>query len=62
MTSYVTENEKRSPIPDSSPVTEPNRSVAPSAANDEVRRWYAVLKFCPLVKADQFDSRWNQLS
>jgi len=43
--------------PSSSPVVEPTCIVAPIAENDEVRRWYAVLKFCPSVSFDPVEPR-----
>jgi hypothetical protein len=38
----------------------PTRIVTPIAENDEVRRWYAVLMFCPPDSFDRVESRWNQ--
>jgi hypothetical protein len=34
--------------------------VVRRATVDEVRRWHAVLKFCPSVSFDPVEPRWNQ--
>jgi len=47
-------------LPSRGPAVEPARIVAPTAENDEVRRWYAVLGFCPSDSFVPVDFRWNQ--
>lgn len=43
-------------IPHSTYATERLGRVAPSEANDELRRWYSALKFCPLATFDNVES------
>jgi len=46
--------------PSRNAAVEPTRIVVPIAESDEVRRWYAVLKFCPSDSFDPVESPWNQ--
>jgi hypothetical protein len=39
---------------------EQTQEVIPLAENDEVRRWYAVLKFCPSVLSNTAAPQWDQ--
>ena len=44
----------------SNTTVERTQTADPISEYDEVRRWYAVLKFCPPDSFDRVESRWNQ--